>query len=176
MFVAWSTNPVRKGWGTRAGSDGRGDSLRGTKQQFQCPWWGELPRSQSRALHSTTCLEGERQQQREVQTAYKEKFPPTPRTETHWNGAQRGCVVSSLGGFQETTGLSPAQPSPTSQSVWLWAGGHTRDLSFHDFLWHRKRSIWCLSQGDFTSPMLVLVSFPSSAKRVSFSLKPRNPL
>jgi len=43
----------------------------------------------------------------------KRSFFTPQRTKKHQNGAQRGCAVSSLGGFQDMTGSSPVQLGPT---------------------------------------------------------------
>lgn len=96
------------------------------------------------ALHGWRARDN-RLKSRELQSAYKEKFPPTPRSEMHWNGAQRGCAVSSLRFFQDTTGSSPAQPGPTSQLVRLLAGGRTRDLSYSMIFSHTEKGLFDVS-------------------------------
>lgn len=114
---------------------------------------------------------------REVQTAYKEKFPPTLRTEMQWKGAQRGCAVSSPGGFQDTTGSSRLRNLvPISQLVWLWAGGLTRGLSYSVILSHREKGLSdVLLRGISHHPCWCQLHFLPVQRGYIFSLKPRNP-
>lgn len=84
-----------------------------------------------RRSHNKSWQEGERQQT-ETETG---EVPLETGKYFYYDGSQaveqvvqRGCVVSSLGGFQDQTGPSPEQLGLTSGLILLRATGWTRDL------------------------------------------------
>lgn len=105
----------------------------------------------------------------------RRNFPPRRGQRCTKTGLREAVLSPALEVFQDTTGSSPVQPRPISQLVWLLAGGWTRDLSYSTIFPHMEKGLFDVSLEDFMSPMLVSASFPSSAKRMYFSLKPRNP-
>lgn len=177
MFGGWSTCPVRRGWGTRALLSWERRQPWG--HQIAAPVWGAIKKSEMSSSEHCKAEEQEKTgwNQERFKWCIKWYFSPTQWQRGTGMGPREVVLSLALEAFntqQDQALWNLVPPHRWSRHEISW--GLSQPELFCGFLSHRRKSIWCLTQRGFMSPMLGSVSFLPRTKRIYFHLKPRNTL